>query len=162
MLIGVSMSPPTGGTQQVPLDTCWMIMTIGSRCPGQVQPTLNPTSIWNCLDLTKGYIGLIGVYIDFCSFRYQQVLDKYYNDWIQCGEKAREELTDRHIRTGVDPATQLTKAGTPASLKEDIEVEHALDVFYADDLVETWSKKGGTGAGIRLPEVDRNAKEEVP
>ena len=48
------------------------------------------------------------------------------------GGKAREELTDQCIKTGVNPATQLTRAGTPASLKEDIEVEHALDVFYAD------------------------------
>ena len=103
-------------------DTCWMITTIGSRCPQQVQLTLNPTSIWNCLDLTKGYIG---VHIDFCSFRYQQVLDKYYNSQMQWEEKARDELTDQHIRTGVDPATQLTRAGTPASLKEDKEVEHA-------------------------------------
>ena len=79
----MDMSPLTGGTRQVPLDTCQMIIKIGSRCPRQVQPTLNLTSIWNCLDLTKGYIGLIGVYIDFCSFRYQQALDKYYNDWIQ-------------------------------------------------------------------------------
>ena len=70
-----------------------------------------------------------GVHIDFSSFRYQQVLDKYYNDRIQWEEKAREELTDPCIRTGVDPATQLTRASTPASMKEDTEVEHA---FYAE------------------------------
>ena len=73
-------------------------------------------------------------------------------------EKARQELTDQHIKTGVDPATHLITAGTPASLKEDIEVEHALDAFYAEMIL--W--KGGTGAGIRLPEVHRNAKQEVP
>ena len=43
-----------------------------------------------------------------------------------------EELTDWHIKAGVDPATQLTRACTPASLKEDIEVKHALDAFYAE------------------------------
>ena len=107
-------------------------MTTGSRCPQQIQPTLNPTSIWNCLDLTKGHIGLIGVYIDFVVFRYQQVLDKYHNNQIQWEEKAREELTDWHIKTGVNSATQLTRAGTPAFLEENIEVEHALDAFYAE------------------------------
>ena len=59
-------------------------------------------------------------------------MDKNYTDQIQQEEKAREELTDWCIKTGVDPATQLTIAGTPAYLKADIEVEHSLDVFYAD------------------------------
>ena len=59
-------------------------------------------------------------------------MDKYYNDQIQWEGKGREELTDWCIKTGVDPATQLTKAGTLASLKEDIEVEHTLDAFYAE------------------------------
>ena len=59
-------------------------------------------------------------------------MNKYCNNQIQWEEKARAELTDWCIRTGIDPATQLTRAGTPASLKEDIEVEHALDVFYAE------------------------------
>ena len=58
------------------------------------------------------------------------MLDKYYNDHAQWEEKAREELADHHIKTGVDPATQLMRSNTPASLKEDIEVEHALDAFY--------------------------------
>ena len=66
------------------------------------------------------------------SLRYQQVLDKYYNDQTQWEEKAREELTARHIQTGADPATQLTKASTPASLKEDMEVQHPLVAFYAE------------------------------
>ena len=61
----MGMSPLTSGIQQVPLDTCQMIMTTGSRYSQQVQPTLNPTSIWNSLDLTKGYVSLIGDYIDF-------------------------------------------------------------------------------------------------
>ena len=65
MYTPLDMSPPTGGILQIPLDTCQMTTTTGSRCPQQVQPTLNLTNIWNCLDLTKGYIGLIGVYIDF-------------------------------------------------------------------------------------------------
>ena len=51
---------------------------------------------------------------------------------MQQEQKAREELTEWHIQTGVNPATQLTRAGTPASLKEDIEVEHALDAFYVE------------------------------
>ena len=59
------------------------------------------------------------------------MLDKYYNDRPQW-EKAREELADHHIKTGVDLATQLTRFGTPASLKEDIEMEHALDAFYTE------------------------------
>ena len=63
---------------------------------------------------------------------YQQVLYKSFNNQIQWEEKAREELTDWHIKTGVNPATQLTRAGKPASLKEDTEVEHALDAFYAE------------------------------
>ena len=140
-----------------------MITIIGSRCPQQVQPTLNLTSIWNCLDLTKLYIGLIGVYIDFCSFRYQQVLDKYYNNQIQWEEKAREELTDWHIRTGVDPATQLTRTSyTSFPERRYRGGAHPGCVLCRDDLVETWSRKGGTGTGIHLPEVYRNAKEEVP
>ena len=87
---------------------------------------------------------------------------KCYNDWIQW-KKAREELTDRHIRTGVNPTTQLTRASTQDSLKEDIEVEHTLDVFYAEMILwKLGSKKEGTGAEIYPPEVYRNAKEEVP
>ena len=96
--------------------------------------------------MTKGYIGLIGVYIDICSFRYKQVLDKHNNDRIQWEEKAREELTDWRIRTGVDLATKLTRAGTPASLKEDIEVEHALDAFYVEMIL--W--KLGVGKEAQL------------
>ena len=89
-------------------------------------------------------------------------MDKYYNDQTQWEEKAKEELTDWHIKTGVDPATQLTRAGTPASLKEDIEVEHALDAFYAEmTLWKLGSRKGGAAAGLCLPEVHRNAKEEM-
>ena len=68
----------------------------------------------------------------FCSFIYQHVLDNYYNDRPQREEKAREELADCCIKTGVDPATQLMSSGLPASLKENIEVEHALDAFYAE------------------------------
>ena len=78
------------------------------------------------------YVCAISVCYDSCSFRYQHVSDNlYYNDhsWQ---EKAREELADCHIKTGVDPATQLTRSGTPASLKEDIEVEHALHAFCAE------------------------------
>ena len=48
------------------------------------------------------------------------------------GGEDQEELADRHIKTGVDPATQLSRSGTPASLKEEVEVEHALDAFYAE------------------------------
>ena len=60
------------------------------------------------------------------------MLDKYYNNCSQWEEKVKEELADHHIKTGVDPATQLMRSGTPASLKEDIEVEHVLDAFYAE------------------------------
>ena len=80
----------------------------------------------------NGYVCTISVCYGSCSFRYQHVLNKYYNDHSQWEEKAREELADHHIKTGVDPATQLTRLGTPASLREDIEVEHALDAFYAE------------------------------
>ena len=80
----------------------------------------------------NGYVCTISVCYDSCSFRYQHVLDKYYNDCSQWEEKAREELADHHIKTGVDPATQLMRSGTPTSLKEDIEVEHALDAFYTE------------------------------
>ena len=40
------------------------------------------------------------------------------------------ELADHHIKTRVNPATQLMESGEPASLKEDIEIEHVLDAFY--------------------------------
>ena len=80
----------------------------------------------------NGYACTISVCYDSCSFRYQHVLDKYYNDHSQWKEKAREELADHCIKTGVDPATQLMRSSTPASLKEDIEVEHALDAFYTE------------------------------
>ena len=43
--------------------------------------------------------------------------------------------------TGVDPDTQLTSAGLPASLKEDIKVEHAQDAFYTEIIL--W----GVGVG---------------
>ena len=79
--------------------------------------------------LNNGYVSTISVCYNFFSFRYQHVLDKYYNDHPQWEEKAREELADHRIKTGIDPATQLTRSGTPASLKEDIEVEHALALF---------------------------------
>ena len=80
----------------------------------------------------NGYVCTISVCYGSCSFRYQHVPDKYYNDCPQWEEKAREELADCCIKTGVDPATQLTRSGTPAFLKEDIEVEHALDAFYPE------------------------------
>ena len=79
----------------------------------------------------NGYVCTISVGYSSCSFRYQHMLDKYYNDHSQW-EKAREGLADCRIQTGVDPATQLTRSSTPASLKEDIKVEHALDAFYAE------------------------------
>ena len=41
------------------------------------------------------------------------------------------ELDDCCVKTGVNPATQLMESGKPASLKEDIEIEHALNAFYA-------------------------------
>ena len=79
-----------------------------------------------------GMVCTISVCYDFCSFRYQYILDKYYNDQPQQEEKAREELADHCIKTGVDPAIQLMRSGIPASLKEDVEGEHALYAFYAE------------------------------
>ena len=104
----------------------------------------------------NGYVCTISVYYDSCSFRYQHVLDKYYNDHSQLEEKAREELADHHIKTRVDPGTQLMRSGTLASLKEDIEVEHALD------FVEPRGRQRGTGVVICLLEVYRNVEEEMP
>ena len=73
-------------------------------------------------------------------------MDKYYINQTQQEEKAREKLTNRHIKTGVNPVTQLTKAGTPASLKEDIEVENSLSVFYAEMIL--W--KLGVGREVQV------------
>ena len=64
--------------------------------------------------------------IEWSLTDYGTIQDKYYNDCSQWEEKAREELADHHIKTGVDPATQLMRSGTPVSLKEDIEVEHLM------------------------------------
>ena len=49
-------------------------------------------------------------------------------------------------KTGVDPATQLMRSGTLASLKEDIEVEHALDAFYAEMIL--WNLGVGREAQV--------------
>ena len=51
-----------------------------------------------------------------------------------------------HIKTGVDPATQLMSSGLPASLKEDIEVEHALDAFYPEMIL--WNPGVGREAQV--------------
>ena len=51
---------------------------------------------------------------------------------MQQEEKAKVELADHHIKTRVNPATQLMESGEPTSLKEDIEIEHALNAFYAE------------------------------
>ena len=74
------------------------------------------------------------------------MLGKYFNDHSQWEEKAREELADRHIKTGVDPATQLMRSSTPASLKEDIEVEHALDALYVEMIL--WKLEVGREAQV--------------
>ena len=95
---------------------------------------------------TGGYVCTISVCYDSCSFRYQHVLDKYYNDCSQQEQKAREELADHCIKTGVDPATQLARSGTPASLKDVIEVEHALDAFYAEMIL--WNLGVGREAQV--------------
>ena len=94
----------------------------------------------------NGYVCTVSVCYDSCSFRYQHVLDKYYNDHSQWEEKAKEELADHHIKTGVDPATQLMRSSTPVSLKEDIEVEHALDAFYAEMIL--WNPGVGREAQV--------------
>ena len=65
---------------------------------------------------------------------------------IQWEEKAREELADHCFKTKVDPATQLMRSDTPASLKEDIEVEHALEVFYAEMIL--WNLGVGREAQV--------------
>ena len=124
----MGMSPPMGGNQQVPLDTGQMITMIGNRVSNKCSPLQ-----------TQQVSGIVyWVYWSdwclywVCYFRYQQVLDKYCNDWMQWEEKAREELTEQHIQTGVNPATQLTRASTPASLKKGKEVKHALDAFYVE------------------------------
>ena len=51
---------------------------------------------------------------------------------MQQEQKDKVELADHHIKTGVNPATQLMESGELASLKEDIEIEHTLDAFYAE------------------------------
>ena len=89
---------------------------------------------------------MTSVCLSFCSFRNQLVLDKYYNEQPQWEEKAREELADHHIKTGVDPATQLMSSGLPALLKEDIEVEHVLDAFYAEMIL--WNLGVGREAQV--------------
>ena len=74
------------------------------------------------------------------------MLDKYYNNHSQWEEKAREELADCCIKTGVDPATQLMRSSTPPSLKEDKEMEHALDAFYAEMIL--WNLGVGREAQV--------------
>ena len=80
-------------------------------------------------------------------------------------EKAREELTDQNIQTGVDPAppppaNQIWYTSFPKGRYRAGACPGCI--LCRDDFVETWSRKGATGAGICLPEVHRNAKEEVP
>ena len=110
----------------------------------------------------NGYVCTINVCYDSCSFKYQHVLDKCYNDHLQWEEKAWEELADHHIKTGVDPATQLMRSGTPASLKEEKEVEHALDAFYTEMIL--WNLGVGREAQVLvicLFEVYRNVEVKV-
>ena len=94
----------------------------------------------------NGYVCTINVCYGSYSFRYQHVLDKYYNNHSQWEEKAREELADHHIKTGVDPAIQLTRSGTPDSLKEDIEVGHVLDAFHVEMIL--WNLGVGREAQV--------------
>ena len=112
--------------------------------------------------LNNGYICTTNVCYSFCSFRYQHILDKYYNNQPQHEQKAREELAGCCIKTGVDPAARLMRAGTPPSLKEDIEVEHVLDTFYTEMILQNL----GVGReaqvfGICLLEVYRDVEVEV-
>ena len=51
---------------------------------------------------------------------------------MQQEEKDKVELADCHIKTGVNPATQLLESGELASLKENIEIEHALNAFHME------------------------------
>ena len=109
--------------------------------------TLGLTSTWKyskwwVITLGNEHFIMTSVCLYSCSFRCQHVLDKYFNDRPQREEKAREELVHCHAGSGVDPATQLTSAGLPASLQEDIEVEHALDAFLcSDNPVGSWCQE---------------------
>ena len=74
------------------------------------------------------------------------MLDKYYKRHPQWEEKAREELADCRIKTGVDPATQLSRFSTPASLIEDIELELVLNAFYTEMIL--WNLGVGREAQV--------------
>ena len=93
-----------------------------------------------CLLGIRGILNTDSVYFYSCPFRFQHILDKYFSDHPQWEERAKEEPTQHHIRTGIDPTMQLTRAGLPASLKENIEVEHALDAFYAEMILWEWGE----------------------
>ena len=56
------------------------------------------------------------------------------------------ELADHRIKTGVNPATQLTESCELASLKEDIEIEHVLDAFYMEMI--QWQLRIGKEAQV--------------
>ena len=82
---------------------------------------------------------------------YQHVLDKYYNDHPQWEEKARKELADHCIKTGVGPGTQLMRSGPPYRGGACVQC-----FLHRNDFVEPRSGQRGTGVGICLFEIYRN------